>query len=144
MSKLHVGRNILVAVLVGVLLHTAQAGTDTAVPGLIQRILPRQAQFFVVETTPAENGRDVFEIEGRAGKIVLRGNNGVAQAAAFNWYLKHIAGGEISLVGDQLTLPDPLPLPAQTIHRATPYAVRGHMNYCTFCYSAAFWGWPEW
>ena len=58
--------------------------------------------------------------------------------------LKHVAGGEISLRGDQLTLPNPLPLPAQRIRLATPYAVRGHMNYCTFCYTAAFWGWPEW
>ncbi len=120
------------------------AVTNTVAEGLIQRLLPRQADQFVVETMPAENGRDVFEIENRAGKIVLRGNHGVAQAAAFNWYLKHVAGGEVSLAGDQLTLPDPLPQPAQKIHQATPYAVRGQMNYCTFCYTAAFWGWPEW
>ena len=144
-SRRHFIVNLTGAVALSVVsFHAALAGTDTAVAGLIQRILPRQAQDFVVETMPAENGKDAFEIENRAGKIVLRGNNGIAQAAAFNWYLKHVAGGGISLSGDQLTLPDPLPLPAQKIHQVTPYAVRGQMNYCTFCYIAAFWGWPEW
>jgi lysophospholipase L1-like esterase len=42
---------------------------------------------FIFETIPQENGKDVFEIESRNGKIVPRGNDGVSLALAFNTYL---------------------------------------------------------
>src|SRR5271170_5189593 len=64
-----------------------ETATETAASGLIARILPKQACQFTVETIPTDAGRDVFEIESRAGKIALRGNNGVAIASALNWYL---------------------------------------------------------
>ena len=75
----------------------AVAGPDDAARGLIGRVVPKHAARFVVETIPAEQGRDVFEIESRGGpfddaqgrKIVLRGNNGVAVASALNHYLKN-------------------------------------------------------
>jgi alpha-N-acetylglucosaminidase len=137
-------KTLFLAAAVSVSLHIANAGTVDVAEGLIERIVPVHSAAFVIESIPAENGHDVFEIESRDGKIVLRGNNGIAQASAFNWYLKHFAGGEISIRGDQLSLPDQLPLPTQKIRKVTPYAVRGQMNYCTFCYTAAFWGWSEW
>jgi len=40
-----------------------------------------KADAFVLETIPAENGRDVFELESRDGKIVVRGSSGVAMAS---------------------------------------------------------------
>src|SRR2546430_2613560 len=59
---------------------------------LIRRVLPGQADAFVCEGIAPESGRDVFEYEaGPAGKIVLRGNNGVSLAVAFNQYLRHEA-----------------------------------------------------
>ena len=53
---------------------------------LIQRVLPH---FAVEAVSAAEAGKDVFEIEARVGGIVLRGNNGLSLAMAFNWYLRH-------------------------------------------------------
>jgi len=55
---------------------------------LIARIVPERAKSFIVEKIAADQGRDVFEIESRGRKIILRGNNGVAVGAALNWYLK--------------------------------------------------------
>src|SRR5208283_809897 len=80
-------KNFLLATLVCISLQMADAGTESSARGLLQRVVPQQAKFFVVETIPAENGQDVFEIESRAGKIVLRGNNGVAIASALKRYL---------------------------------------------------------
>ena len=44
---------------------------------LIRRVLPQQADRFSVELMPAADGRDVFEIEAKTGRIVLRGNDHV-------------------------------------------------------------------
>ena len=58
---------------------------------LIRRVLPQQADRFSVELTPAADGLDVFEIEAKAERIVLRGNSGLSIAMAFNWYLRYEA-----------------------------------------------------
>ncbi len=57
--------------------------------GVLHRLLPAHEKAFILEQIPADEGRDVFEIESRGDKIVLRGNNGVAMAAGLNWYLKY-------------------------------------------------------
>lgn len=139
-----------VLVLLVLLLGSAQAAEDPSTKAsaagrsLIGRVLPKQTSSFVVETIPAENDLDVFEIESRNGKIVLRGSSGVAVASALNWYLKYYCHCQLSWCGDNLDLPDPLPNVPGKIRRPTPYAHRAYLNYCTFSYSMAWWDWPRW
>ncbi len=111
---------------------------------LIARILPTRTGEFTCEVIPQENGQDVFEIEGKDGRIILRGNHGVALASAFNWYLKHVANCQVSSRGDQLALPKSLPVPPAKICKVSPYQVVNHLNYCAACYSGAFWSWERW
>ena len=47
------------------LTNTAQLNTKAS-GSLIQRILPKHATHFIVEAIPAENGKDIFEVESRA------------------------------------------------------------------------------
>ena len=47
---------------------------------LIKRVVPGYAQNFVVQPLSENEAKDVFEVEGAKGKIVLRGNNGIAVA----------------------------------------------------------------
>ena len=93
------------------LLSAAAAGGDQTVKpgkaeaaarGLVQRLLPAQADRFDFEQIPADDGRDVFEIESRGGKVVIRGNNGVSMAMGLNWYLKHYCHCHVSWYGNQL------------------------------------------
>jgi alpha-N-acetylglucosaminidase len=130
-------------ILVALFSLAAWAAPEEAAGGLIQRLLPTQADKFVIETIPPENGKDVFEIESREGKIVLRGNNGVSLASALNWYLKYQCHCQVSWCGDQLNLPNPLPLPEKT-RKVSPHTYRYAFNYCTFGYAMAFWDWPRW
>ncbi len=112
---------------------------------MIKRLIPEQAGQFVVETIPADNGHDVFEIENRDGKIVLRGNNGVSIASALNWYLKNGCHCDISWnCGDQLNLPKPLPSVPEKTHVVSPHEFRYAYNFCTHGYTMAWWNWPEW
>lgn len=111
---------------------------------LIQRILPLHASRFTVASLPASNGTDVFELESRNGKIILRGNNGVAIASALYYYLTEYCHCQITWNGANLKLPSVLPVIPQTIHKATPYTYRYYLNYCTFNYSMSWWNWERW
>ncbi|WP_409342394.1 alpha-N-acetylglucosaminidase [Paenibacillus sp. MBLB4367] len=114
------------------------------VKGLLERLLPKHADQFVLETVKPADGLDVFEIDNRDGNIVLRGPNGVSIASALHWYLKYTCGCHVSWSGDQLELPDKLPPVAEPVRRNTPYRHRYLYNFCTFNYSMTWWDWARW
>ena len=117
---------------------------SSSVHHLIARMLPKRSSEFICQTIPSASSKDVFEITSSGKQIVLRGNNGVSIAAAFNWYIKHIAHGQFSRQGDQVSLPQSLPKPKSLIRKVSPYSTVNFMNYCTYCYTAAFWDWKQW
>ncbi len=119
-------------------------GAVAAGRGLISRLLPEYTAYFLVESIPAQDGADVFEIESRDGKIVLRGNDGVSIGSALNWYLKYYCHCQVSWCGDNLDLPDPLPAVTEKVRCVTPYAHRVYLNYCTFSYTMPWWDWSRW
>ncbi len=134
------------------LLAPAQGGASAAEPAalsaaneLIRRVLPQQADRFGVELMPAEDGKDVFEIEPAAGRIVLRGNNGLSLAMAFNWYLRHEAKIDFDWqAAGPLHFEGELPLPAAKVHQACAAAERFFLNYCTYGYTMPWWNWDQW
>lgn len=111
---------------------------------LIARLLPKHVDRFVCEVIPNEDGKDVFELESRAGKIVLRGNNGLGIASAMNWYLEKFCHCQVSSCGSNLNLPDPLPVIPAKLRKVSPHHYRYAFNYCTFGYTMAFWDWQRW
>ena len=117
---------------------------DVAVRRLIERIVPGHVQDFIIETITAPAGENVFEVEPRDGKIVLRGDSPLSQAVAFNWYLKHDAFVDVSWYADDaVNVPDKLPLP-EKIRETTRIQDRFFLNYCTFGYTMPFWRWRDW
>lgn len=143
-SKRRWQAGLLAAALVPIsILHAA--GPDAAVRGLIDRIAPGHGPDFVIETIAAPANENVFEVEGQDGKIVLRGDNPLSQAVAFNWYLKHDAFVDVSWYADDaIKVPSPLPVPPEKIRRTTVLKDRFFLNYCTFGYSLPFWRWRDW
>ncbi len=117
---------------------------EKAVYDLIKRVLPNHANHFAISFIAKEDDKDVFEIESKAGKIILRGSNGVSVASALNYYLKNYAHCQITWNGTNLNLPDPLPLVTEIVHRKTPYTYRYYLNYCTFNYTMSWWNWERW
>jgi alpha-N-acetylglucosaminidase len=126
----------------------ADRGTDSSreaeVRRMISRLLPRHAPQVAIETIASANGRDVFEIETRNRKLVLRGNNGVSVASALNWYLKHNANSQISFYSRSLPLPDRLPAVPRKVRRESPFRYRYFLNFCAFSYTLAWWDWNQW
>ena len=102
-----------------------------AIEGLVSRILGQNyVGKFTYEVISDEGGYDVFEVDvdTETGKPVLRGNNGVSLASALNFYLKQWCYCSISWgingTGDQLDLPQPLPLPSSKLRMVSPVKYR--------------------
>ncbi len=110
---------------------------------LIERVTPGYGDQFQLEMIEADNGQDVYEIDNDGKKVVLRGNTPVALVTAFNWYLKYTCNAHVSWFGDQLNLPERLPLPEKE-RRIIQGKYRVYMNYCTVSYTAAWWDWERW
>lgn len=63
---------------------------------LIERVTPGYGNQFQLELIDSENGKDVYEIGSQNGKVLLRGNNPVALATAYNQYLKYTCHAHVS------------------------------------------------
>ena len=115
-----------------------------AAKGVMDRLIPEISKHFILEIIPQENGKDVFEIEGKGDQIVFRGTNGVALCSALNWYLKYRCHCHISWCGDQLNIPSPLPRIKEKIRQVSPSRNRVYLNYCVFSYTTTPWHWKRW
>lgn len=118
---------------------------------LIDRITGNgSSEKFIVETIPADEatGYDVYEVSWseNAGKPVLKGNNGVSLATAFNYYLKYYAFLDFPYVGDySLELPEVMPAVDEPVRIVFPYEYRHYFNEnCEYKYTADLYGEKEW
>jgi alpha-N-acetylglucosaminidase len=137
-------RLVLTLLLAAASAPAASPEAHTRVAALIHRYLPLYQQRIVLEDIPAADGQDVFEFESRDGKLVLRGNSGVAMAAGFNWFLKYYCRMHIGCCGQQLNQPAEFPIVPAKVRRVSWARDRYHLNYCTHSYTAAFWDWDRW
>jgi alpha-N-acetylglucosaminidase len=116
-----------------------------AVFNLIERTVPQVSKYFEIDFISTDSdGKDVFEIESKGDKIILRGNNGISVASALNYYLKNFLHCSITWNGVNLNFPDSLPVVQKKIIKKSPYKYRYYLNYCTFNYSMSWWKWDRW
>ncbi|MGL4738946.1 MAG: alpha-N-acetylglucosaminidase [Cellulosilyticaceae bacterium] len=111
---------------------------------LIERWTPLLASWIEVEFIEADQGRDVWEVEGVNKQIVLRGNNVISLALAYHYYLREHLKLNISWCGDMLTLPKQISLPKYKHRQVVEQKLRTYFNYCTFNYTASWWDWERW
>lgn len=104
-----------------------------------------KSDMFIVQEIPTDCGQDVFEVEAaKNGKIILRGNNGVSIATAFNWYLKEVV--HISYdwqANSNLKIEKVIPMSIPKIHRCCFAKERFFNNTCTFGYTFVYWNWNQ-
>ena len=110
---------------------------------LAGRLVPGHEKDFIFTLVPAEN--DVFELKQHGDQIEIQGNNGVSMARGLNHYLRHYCHASVSWCGNNLSgIPDTLPRIASPLRIEASQPFRYYLNYCTYSYSMAFWGWEEW
>ena len=138
------GLALLIAVDAAQALDPFTSNPQAAAAALIARIVPAHASSFVCEVIPPEGGNDVFELESKDGKIIVRGNSALSMAFGLNWYLKYYGHCNVSINGRQLNLPSPLPAVEKKFRLAAWAKSRYLLNYCTFGYVQPWWDWPQW
>ena len=114
-----------------------------AAKALIERVTPGYSEQFNFKIIPSE-GNDVYGWKSSGGKVELQGNNTISLAVAYYNYLKEYCKVNMSWCGDQMDLPDSLPLPAEEFNGTINAKWRVYLNYCSFSYSAAWWDWERW
>jgi len=135
---------LFILIIVTLSFYSRAQVSQTASKEFIERVIPGRSGSFLIESIPQENGKDVFELDQKDNKIVLRGNNGLSIASALNYYLKNYCFCDIGWNGTNLNLPVTLPAVKEKIHKITPYRYRYYLNYCTFNYSMSWWDWNRW
>lgn len=113
-------------------------------PGVVDRLLPQYAEQIVVESILPDEGRDVFELETRGSKLVIRGSSGVAIASGLNHYLKGFGNGHLSWGGDRTDLGPSLPPVDGVVRKTSPHANRYIYNFTVTGYTSPHWDWPRW
>ncbi len=121
--------------------------TIREISGLVSRVIGEEwteSFVFTLTENKGADGRDFYELSSRDGKILISGPNGVSLAAGFHYYLKNYAYVNYNpILASHVKMPESLPEVAGKIVRRTPYCVRYALNYCTYAYTMAFWGWKE-
>eukprot|EP01065_Artemidia_motanka_P051521 TRINITY_DN9112_c0_g1_i1.p1 TRINITY_DN9112_c0_g1~~TRINITY_DN9112_c0_g1_i1.p1 ORF type:complete len:827 (+),score=257.62 TRINITY_DN9112_c0_g1_i1:54-2534(+) len=137
------------AVAASALVNEHPGDPASAAQELVQRVIPDHAASFETEVVPKQDGKAVFGLTSRGGKIVLQGSGGVEMSSALNWYLNNYlnvtydwntyGAGQMPPKGATLPMP-----PATGIMKQRQVPWSYYMNVCTYGYSLAFVPWEYW
>lgn len=115
---------------------------DSNLKRLAAKMIPGQEKKICFEQV--SNEKDFFELETIKGKLIIRGNNGVSMARGLNHYMRNYLHSTTSWTGDNLSPVASLPVIRTKVHVDASLPLRYYLNYCTYSYSMAFWGWEQW
>lgn len=97
-----------------------------------------------VSQKPSSSGFDEYEMYDDGEHIAVKATSGSAAAVAFNVYLKERCGYYVGFINTVGSLPETPPAVGERIADRSLYHYRYFLNYCTFGYTFAFYGWKEW
>lgn len=128
--------------------RTNEGDQEAAVVGLINRLKAGYANTFVLTVNKTsfklKNNMDAFEYYTQANKVHVTATTGVALASGVYHYLKYYCNAHVSWSGDQLDLPEKMPLVRGKLRKVFSDRFRYYQNVCTASYSFAFWDWERW
>lgn len=123
----------------------AQSNNTIAATSLVKRIAPALVNKIVFEELSGTITKDVFELESKENKIVIRGNNANSMAVGLNYYLKSYCHISVSWYKeDVLLLPVQVPSIPVKYRQEARADKRFFLNYCTFGYTMPWWTWNDW
>lgn len=102
------------------------------------------ASHFVTQTIPPDGEKNCYEVTMDGGSILLRGDCPVSIAMALNAYVTDVCKCDYSWNGNREIRLTEFPTVSSPIRRTVEQKYRVYMNYCTLCYSMAWWGWERW
>lgn len=111
---------------------------------LAQRRVPWLASKLEFISIPKENGKDVFELSSKNGKVNIAASCPNAAATGLNWYLKYYCHRSMSHLGDNLSAVKELPVIEGRVRKVAEFPLCYALNYCTINYTMSFYRWEDW
>ncbi|GJM64371.1 alpha-N-acetylglucosaminidase [Persicobacter diffluens] len=110
------------------------------------RVMGKQADQLILKVVPDDLSEgEYFLIKSSTDhKVIIEANSKSALSYGLGQYLRKYCHVELSRPHNNIQLPEELPLPEQEFKKKCNLKYRHYLNYCTFNYSMAFWGWEEW
>ena len=123
----------------------AEQKTIKEMHNLVERVLgTKYKDDFEFVLRDSKDGKDIFSVEDANNKVRISGNNGLSMASGFNYYLHHYAKVDYNpMFASNLDVPAVLPKVGKKVVKFTEYDYRYALNFCTYSYTMAFWGWDE-
>ena len=97
-----------------------------------------------LQAVPKLHQEDYFRISERDHHLVVEGTSPATLLAGFGWYLEYVAHANITLNGEQLSLPKTLPMPTHAIFRQASGPNRFALNDVDEGYTQPYADWPYW
>ncbi len=131
---------------VGASAADSQQGDDVGqAMALANRLSPTLAAKVEFHQIDSEQGRDVFTLDSKGGKVIIGGNNAGSMAVGLNRYLNRYCKVTVSWYADvPVVLPKVLPDVPATERVSARVPQRFFLNYCTWGYTMPFWQWHDW
>jgi alpha-N-acetylglucosaminidase len=122
--------------------HAAEGKSFPVADALVKRLLGAASANIRCEKITGDG--DSYTLSSDGATLVLRGTSPIAVAAALNDWLRNDAKRQLSWTGENLQLPDILPLPSSPRSAKASLKYRLAYNFCTYGYTMAWWDWQEW
>lgn len=135
-------RRLILYSFIALLTFTAHAQRHEALDALMERISPGLSHKLAIVIN--SDTTDFFEITASGDKPEIKANNPISATYGLNRYLQLVAGKQLTWSEMNISLPEVLPLPADTIRGTTTLSVRYYLNYCTLSYSMPYWDERRW
>ena len=115
-----------------------------AARALVQRVVPQMASNLDFVKADVDTV-DVFSLYSVSDRIVIEGNNANSMAMGLNYYLQNYCLTEVTWYRfESVSLPDTMPVVADTVRIEAKLPYRFFLNYCTSGYSMPWWSWDDW
>ena len=135
----------VIALLVAIAANGMENNDVEQATALATRLSPKLAAKTSFVKIEAENGKDVFTLASRGGKVTIGGNNAGSMAVGLNRYLNRYCKVTVSWYADvPVQLPAVLPDVPEPERVTARVPQRFFLNYCTWGYTMPFWQWKDW
>ncbi|WP_422657762.1 alpha-N-acetylglucosaminidase TIM-barrel domain-containing protein [Paenibacillus sp. EC2-1] len=111
---------------------------------VLKRIVPNHYEQVRFLAVPLGTTGEHFKITSQDGLVEISGTSPAVLLTGFNWYLKYVAKANVNWNGDQLNLPEQLPLPKQEIVQKANVPHRFALNDTDDGYTGAYRNWQDW
>lgn len=114
----------------------------TALNAFIHRVVPQYAEKIKVSELTSDSSK--FELETIGDTLLIRGTSVSEIGYGLNYFLNNYCNCQLSRAGENMNLPEKMPVLKAKVQLSTSFKYRYFYNYCTLNYTMSWWDWNRW